>query len=458
MGKLRYRIALAAAKCSVLALRITKHNGTNFPGIVALRICPDFLKYIKKPKTIYGVTGTNGKTTVSNLLNDAFRTLGKRVLNNSLGSNINTGIATALISGVTFFGREKYDLAVLEIDERSARLVFPYVHPDYLIINNLSRDSIMRNGHPEYIRNILTRYMPEETKLILNADDMLSAFTAPENERVYFAIDHLPSDKKEPDNLINDMEICPKCGSRLAYEYVRYSNIGRAYCPDCGFHAPDAKYRGAEVDFEKKLLTFRAGDEEEVYPLLNESTFNIYNEVAVLSLLYETGCSKEEIRKAIESVGITKSRYDEEKIGSRRIITMLSKDRNAYANSRVFEYLSSQDGEKEIVLMINNMSDAKKWSENVCWLYDCDFELLNDESIRNIIVTGDRGKDYVLRLLFAGIDPSRVSYAEEPDGIPAKLKLFENDQIYILYGTDVIALGRRITEKISQRVREVSEA
>lgn len=32
MHKLRFLAALAAAKLSIIALKITRHNGTNFPG------------------------------------------------------------------------------------------------------------------------------------------------------------------------------------------------------------------------------------------------------------------------------------------------------------------------------------------------------------------------------------------------------------------------------------------
>ena len=70
MGKLRFLLALWMAKLSVPALKITRHNGTDFPGSLALRLCPNFLHYIGKPRKIIAVTGTNGKTTVSNLLGD----------------------------------------------------------------------------------------------------------------------------------------------------------------------------------------------------------------------------------------------------------------------------------------------------------------------------------------------------------------------------------------------------
>ena len=60
MGKLRFLLALWLAKLSVPALKITRHNGTDFPGSLALKLCPDFLRYVGKPGTIIAVTGTNG--------------------------------------------------------------------------------------------------------------------------------------------------------------------------------------------------------------------------------------------------------------------------------------------------------------------------------------------------------------------------------------------------------------
>ena len=96
MGKLRFWAALIAAKLSIVALKITRHNGTNFPGVVALKICPQFIKYIGKPKRVIAVSGTNGKTTTCNMILDAFNMEGRKVVNNRMGSNINSGIACLL--------------------------------------------------------------------------------------------------------------------------------------------------------------------------------------------------------------------------------------------------------------------------------------------------------------------------------------------------------------------------
>ena len=58
-------------------------------------------------------------------------------------------------------------------------LIFPYVRPKLLLINNLTRDSIMRNGHPEYIARILTEEIPPESSLLINGDDLIACSVAP---------------------------------------------------------------------------------------------------------------------------------------------------------------------------------------------------------------------------------------------------------------------------------------
>lgn len=457
MNKIRFFIALWAAKLSVIALRITRHNGTNFPGVVAIKLCPDFLKIIKKPKAIIGVTGTNGKTTVCNLAIDMFKADGRRVLNNSLGSNINTGIATALIMGAGIFEKAKYDTALLEMDERSAPLLFPALKPELLLINNLTRDSIMRNGHPEFIARILTEEMPPETRLIINGDDLIACGIAPENERKYFGIESLDTDVKECVNLINDLRVCPECSSILKYEHLRYHHIGKAYCPDCGFKSPECDYKGKNADLENMTIEVEDGGETAKYRLLNDSVFNIYNVVAVVSLFRELGYSRERIKELLEQIEIVKSRFDVKEAGGHRIIKQMAKDKNALGASRAFDYVAGRPGDKELILMMNSLGDSKHWSENVCWLYDADFEFLNRENIKNIVVTGPRAKDYYLRLKMAGIGDDRISFVERELDSPKALKLESGTDIYIFYGTDSITLCNNVAKNVEKAIEERGE-
>ena len=106
MMKFRFYLALLIAKLSIPALKITGHNATDFPGALALKICPEFLRYVAKPEKIIAVTGTNGKTSTANLTIDMLKEFGVETLNNKRGSNINSGISSALLNGVNLFNKD----------------------------------------------------------------------------------------------------------------------------------------------------------------------------------------------------------------------------------------------------------------------------------------------------------------------------------------------------------------
>ena len=208
---LRFYVALYMSKLARTALRVLKRNASYFPGKLAIKICPDFLGRINKPETIITVTGTNGKTTVCNMILDALEANGYDVLNNKAGSNINAGVASSLVAESTMSGKCRKKIAIFEIDERSSKLIYPYIKPTYAVCTNLFRDSIHRNANPEFIFNIINSSLPESSHMILNADDLISCNLGAANDKTYFAIDRLATDKEESVNLINDVRICPKC-------------------------------------------------------------------------------------------------------------------------------------------------------------------------------------------------------------------------------------------------------
>jgi len=456
--KIRFYIALILAKLSIPALKITGHNATDFPGSLALKICPDFLKYVAKPARIIAVTGTNGKTSTANLVIDMLKALGVETLNNSRGSNINSGISSALLNGVTIFNKEKYDTAVLEMDERSAARLFPYVKPDYMLVTNLSRDSIMRNAHPEFIRWLLEKYVPKTTKLVLNADDLTSCYMLPENERVYFGIEKLPTDTVKCHNLIDDLQICPKCDHKLKYEYRRYSNIGRAHCVNCDFGSPEYDYAAANVDYENMKFTYRGPGFETELPIIDERLVNLYNEMGLITLILQLGYTIDDIKQHIKTAEVTKTRFNHETVGSMKVYNVLGKGLNAYAESRVYETIVEQPGDKELIMLINDLSLAADWSENVSWIYDTDFETLNVDSVKKIVVFGDRGLDYQLRMLFAGIPQERIEHVSKPEDAIYAVDVLPDMNYYVVYGADPgsFALGNKQAKELVKRLKSMT--
>ena len=57
-------------------------KGTSLPGKYALKVCPDILRRIRKPKTIIAVTGSNGKTSTVEMIAAVLKANGKTVAYN----------------------------------------------------------------------------------------------------------------------------------------------------------------------------------------------------------------------------------------------------------------------------------------------------------------------------------------------------------------------------------------
>lgn len=431
--KFRFWIAFYVAKMGQAFLKLLKRNATYFPGKVAIKICPQFLKYIDRPDKIIAVTGTNGKTTVCNMINDILIDNGYNVLNNRLGSNINSGIASSLIENASLLNKTKKDLAVFEVDERSSILIYKYIKPDYLVCTNLFRDSIKRNAHTDYIVDIINSALPEETVVLANADDLISCSIGKENKHIYFGIDKLDTDVEETTNIIKDIKTCPICDTKLKYEYARYHHLGKAYCPNCDFKSPESNFLVRNIDKERKEIIIKEDVKSYKYNMLSDSIFNIYNELAAISILRIIGLSATEINNSIKKIKIVETRLSEEIINDKKVITHLSKGQNPVAASRVFDYVKSVEGNKAVILIIDDCDDAKHSSENLTWLYDADFELLNDDNIKQIIIGGVRANDYYLRLLLAGVPEERLAKVEDELKTVSLINQENVDTIFILH-------------------------
>ena len=453
MGKLRFLVALWAGKAAMVALKLLKRNATHYPGVIAIKICPDFLKRLNKPQTIIGVTGTNGKTTVANLVTDLLTHQGQKVLSNRLGGNILGGITTVLIRGVSVFGKSQYPIAVLEMDERSSRLVLPYVQPDYLVCTNLFRDSFKRNAHSEYIQNILRNGIPAKTKLILNGDDLTACGLKKENECFYFGVAPLQGERQVHDNIIKDVVTCPQCDHTLVYDFCRYNHVGQVHCPHCGLTSPARDVETLAVDTEKGTMTMKVNGQDCTFPLPGENITDIYNTTAAIALLTYLGQAPQTIADSLQVCGIVKSRYDCTQVGDKQVIMNLAKGQNPIACSRVFDYIRSTTGKKAVLILVDDMGDAAHTSENIAWIHEADFEFLNHADVEQIVIGGVRSQDYRVRLLLAGVPAEKIfTFPKEVEA--ADLVKFEDvEKIFILYDVYTIHLANGARDRLFGRMK-----
>ena len=463
---MRFFIALWMAKIAKITIKIfgklLKLNGSHFPGNVANKICPNFLSKIGKPKTIITVTGTNGKTTTCNLIIDCLEKNGYKVLNNRFGSNVRGGITTSLLSGVNIFNKSKYDIAVLEVDERSSKKIYPYIKPTYAVVTNLFRDSLKRNAHSEYIFNIINESLPDESTLILNADDMISnRLKEGKNKKVYFGIDKQETDGNEEVNIINDVRICPNCYTKLKFNFIRYHHIGSAYCEKCGYKSPEKDYSINKINYDENYILVSDNKNKEANPvkvkMVSDSLFNIYNQIATITVLKEVGIDTDNIVKSFENIEITKDRYKKDIINGVEVINHLAKGYNPVACSIVFKYVKEEKGDKEVILLIEDYHDNRDGVEYISWFYDCDFEFLNDESIKKIVAMGIRAEDLKLRLLLAGVPEEKIAAIANEDNIQDYLSFRKDRAIYILYDMYEQPIVDKVNKEIKDKLLSLEE-
>ncbi len=454
MEKLSFYFALWSAKTTQLALRIIRKGGTTAPGKVALAICPDFLTRIGRPDTLIGVTGTNGKTTVSNMLCDIFEAMGMDLVSNREGANIDAGAATSLIAASTLGGKCRKKLGVLEMDERSAAKLFPILKPDSLIVTNLFRDSMRRNAHPEYIAALMDASIDSATHLILNADDPISSSLAPLNSRTLFSVDKLAQEPPARENLVQDVQICPVCGERITYDFRRYHHIGKAHCDSCGWHSPDPDYLLVAADEDAGKITVMESRIWQEYPMPSGEIYNLYNTLAAVTLLRSMGYSPEVIAGAMEQLKVVQSRLRSEEIGRWQLTESMAKGLNAVACSRNFDMVSQTPGKKAVVLMLDDVFDEKSSSENIAWLYDADFEFLCDDDIIQILAVGTRCLDTRLRLLLAGAEAQRVTAVPKAADAAKLVKLEACDRVFVLFEVYRHGQAMEVRNAIAERMRK----
>lgn len=453
-GSPRTLLTIWAVKLAARVLRLTGRPGTHVPGRIARRLHPGIIAAVRHPARVVVVTGTNGKTTVSNLLAEALEGEGLRVASNRLGSNLAAGVAMTLIDAVTWTGRSRADIAVIEMDERSARLILPGLVPDVLVCTNLTRDSIRRNAHPAYIAWLVSSALPGSTQLVLNADDLIaSSIGSDANPRTHFAVDRLPTDGVRPRGAAVDVAICPNDDRPLEWEYWRFNHIGRAFCPNGDFRSPEAAYRARAIDPAGSRLTLDLDGDERRARLINDNVVNVYNAVAVAAALDRLGVARDRIVAAFETLHPPTTRFAAETVNRVEIIRQLTKGLVGVACSRAFQYVASFPGRKGVVLNVDEVSERTTDVENTAWTYDADYDYLASDEIEQVVVGGVRRHDQALRLAIAGVDPARIVTVESEIATADVVRLAELDAVANLHSVhNAVSTGTRVQARLRARL------
>lgn len=440
---MKKQIAIIAGKIvTFLHRNIMRKGGTTIGGKVALKIYPKLLEEFEMPDTVIGITGTNGKTTVTNMIASVAEESNISYVSNLAGANMKDGLVTALLGSSTISGKIKTDMAILEMDERFTPIIFKDgFFIDYLVITNITRDSMKRNANTDYISEILSHSIPKNTKIIVNGDDVIASSIG-SNEKKYYGIARQKEDRDKPYNIVRDITICPKCSSSIEYEFVRRNHIGRLKCtnPECNFKNHELDYEVIKIDKEKDMIQVKLknGSISE-YNIVQENIYNIYNELAVISLYNELGMDYEKINNAMKNIKITGSRYNTyDLVEKKKLITNLCKGQNPIAGTNVIISMMEDKKDKTVIIAIADANDNIEATETSMWLYEVDFEMLKRDDVKRIVIKGPREEDVYVRLLLAGVEKEKIVLLKDLHGIEDNLNIQEVENVYLMHDSTIL--------------------
>ena len=407
------------------------HRGSSLPGMMALKVDKKILSKLKYPKTKVIVTGSSGKGSTSNLIADVLTDNGYTVCFNNAGSNLKYGVTTACLKNCNLLGKIKKDVLILEVDERYVKEIYQDILPDYLIVTNITKDQPPRQYHVDIILKEIEQNIPSETKIIVTMDEPYLrnfALDLP-NEMVYYSIDKNKYSYKE--QLFENLNIyyCPKCGSKLKYDYYNFETLGKYKCPNCDFKWEQPDIIGTNLNLEKG--TIKVFNKE--VSIGGDMLFNAYNTLACFTFLKELNLDEEKIISSINKYNHNKNLEFMKDGKLYKALNCKAENATTY-NACVYKpYLDKNL--KDVVIGWKEIS--RRYNHfDVSWLYDVEFELLNNKSLNKIYAVGIDKENIKKRLLLAGIPENKIITADNMEEIKESIEQSESKKIYGILNFD----------------------
>lgn len=437
-------------------------SGSSMPGKLALKLNPQlFAQLARQISYKVVVTGTNGKSTTSGLLVNFYLAQGKTVVHNHLGANMLNGLTTALIQAANLKGQLVADVAVLEIDEATLPTVASDLKQNLTVVTNLFRDQLDRYGELDTTAKLIAQGIEKSGgQMLLNADDPMVSHIAeilPEQKAHYYGFSKLVQSLGQPKQpeLLQSVPIpsevtdCPSCQAKLNYQWQSYGHLGEYVCSQCSVKHPQTAYTLGiiENNTEKNIQLFEtASGKQFAFNFSLSGRFNAYNFLAAASAFclnsatdFDTAATF--IEKGLQNYHSIFGRSEKKVINGKSVLIYLIK--NPIGASEVLQTVA-QDQNRQVLILIN---DDYADGRDISWLWDAPFEWLTKGSKFPVMVSGRRGADMALRLLYAGLPQSHIELIEDTESAFEQALAFTQagQTLYVLPTyTALLSLSKRL--------------
>lgn len=428
---------------------VLRRNASQLPGRIALSVDPDIIERlaVKLQKGSIVVCGTNGKTTTNNIIASAIEAGGQRVLCNRAGANMAPGVVAALLPG------SGADWGVIEADELSTVNIVPGLKPKLLVLLNLFRDQLDREGEIDRVQDTIVRALASspETQLLVCGDDPISmgvARRAAENGTKVLSFG-IAEDLHLPPERVPEGAFCQVCGTELVYEYRAYAQLGAFRCPNCGFARPKLDYEATNVHAGRSGVEFDAEHVEtgdKVHLRANfGGVYMVYNLLAAFAAATMAGVDPKTFQRALDSYSPANGRLQHFDVDGREVILNLAKNPAGF-NQNIQLLLEDKRPKATYIVINDNYNDGR----DISWIWDVDFERLSGEGKSLLVFAGGlRANDLQVRFKYAGIDAAIAK--DVAAALEAAKDLPKDHPLYVLTNYSALWPAKAELERMGKR-------
>ena len=373
-------------------------SGAVIGGRVALAVDKDALSKLAAGRSLYLVSGTNGKTTTTALLAAALATAGP-IVHNTTGANLKAGLVSALAKDL------ESPVAVLEVDEAALVQVLAETTATVVVLLNLSRDQLDRYGE---VRLAAAKWRTSldarpEIHVVANCDDPLVVWAAQAAGTVTWV--------STGQRWRIDATSCPNCGGRIRWgrgaggvpstTAAGADSASVVWSCSCGLARPEPEIEGGGLDVE-------VGGRSFPIELQLPGRCNAANAAMAMAAARVAGVDPENALAAMVGIANVAGRYREVNLGPASARLLLAK--NPAGWNEILDFLAAPPA--GVVVAVNARGPD---GYDTSWLWDVDFERLEG---RPVVAAGERALDVAVRLRYAGV-PHEVC----PDPLAAARQL-----------------------------------